>query len=117
LSPLLYYNPKSNSISHFKPDFAFWLQKGDNYFIIFIDPKGIEHTDYERKIDGYRRVFEEDRSGRKIIYHDRLKVRVFAFLYTDDESKVAEGYREYWIDKFGKALTGVLDNCTPGGIV
>ena len=26
-----YYNPKRNSISHFNPDFIFWLQRGDDY--------------------------------------------------------------------------------------
>jgi restriction endonuclease len=53
-----YYNPKENMISKFKPDFIFWLKKGKQYKILFVDPKGTEHSDGYRKIDGYRRIFE-----------------------------------------------------------
>ena len=35
-----YYNPFENKVSNFKPDFIFWLQKGEGYHIIFVDPKG-----------------------------------------------------------------------------
>jgi len=105
-----YYNPKTNGISQFKPDFIFWLQKGSDYFIVFIDPKGIEHTDYQHKIDGYRRIFVEDGNGRRAFVYEGLRVTVFMLFYTDDESKVAEGYKEYWFDNIGKALTSVLDD-------
>jgi len=50
-----YYNSKTNGISKFKPDFIFWMQKDNRYLILFIDPKGTEHTDAYRKIDGYSR--------------------------------------------------------------
>ncbi|MBI4681174.1 MAG: restriction endonuclease subunit R, partial [Nitrospirae bacterium] len=53
-----YYSPKSNRVAYFKPDFIFWLQKGTEYFIVFLDPKGIAHTDYQYKLDGYKKVFE-----------------------------------------------------------
>lgn len=39
-----YYNPKKNDMSYFYPDFIFWLQKGNKYFIVFVDPKGTEHS-------------------------------------------------------------------------
>ncbi|MCD6283865.1 DEAD/DEAH box helicase family protein, partial [bacterium] len=41
-----WYNPKSNKIERFKPDFIFWLKekRSKNYYIVFIDPKGTEHT-------------------------------------------------------------------------
>jgi len=45
-----YYNPKTNRIDKFKPDFIFWLKKANEYLILFIDPKGTEHTDAYRKI-------------------------------------------------------------------
>lgn len=105
-----YYDPKRNDISHFKPDFIFWLQKGCDYFIVFIDPKGIEHTDYQHKIDGYRRIFEEGRNGRKVLPHEGLQTRVFTFLYTEDVNKLSEAYKRYWFDDIGKTLTNVLDD-------
>ncbi|MFQ5905936.1 MAG: DEAD/DEAH box helicase family protein [bacterium] len=105
-----YYNPKRNSISHFNPDFIFWLQKDNDYFIVFIDPKGTSHTDYMHKIAGYRMIFEGDGNGRKVLNHEGLKVRVFTFLYTDDVNMLAQGYRKYWSDNIGKAITNVLED-------
>ncbi|MGH7800096.1 MAG: DEAD/DEAH box helicase family protein [Thermodesulfobacteriota bacterium] len=105
-----YYNPKSNSISKFKPDFIFWLQKGSDYFIVFLDPKGTEYTDYEHKIDGYRRIFKEGSDSRKVLVYEGLRVRVSTLFYTDEEIKVGEGYRGYWFDNIGKALASTLLN-------
>lgn len=42
-----YYDPNSNRIRQFKPDFIFWLQKGDRYAIVFVDPKGMRRADYQ----------------------------------------------------------------------
>ena len=55
-----WYNLKSNKIEKFKPDFIFWLkEKGNkNYHIVFVDPKGTEHVEAYRKIDGFREIFE-----------------------------------------------------------
>jgi hypothetical protein len=104
-----YYSPQANAIREFNPDFVFWLQRNDDYFIVFVDPKGTAYTDYEHKIDGYSRLFEEN--GRKnIIAHNGLKVRVFAFLYTDDASEISQGYKRYWIDHIDEALSRVAWN-------
>ncbi len=103
-----YYNPDINDISPFKPDFIFWLQKGENYFIVFIDPKGTKHTDYEHKVDGYKRIFVQEGSRRKILDHEGLKVEVLTFLHTDDRNKLSEGYREYWFDSIDNMLGHIL---------
>jgi type III restriction enzyme len=101
-----YYDGTSNKIREFKPDFIFWLCKGNDYFIIFIDPKGTVHTDYERKVDGYSQIFES--SGfPKVIAHDDKKVKVFTFLYTDDVDGLSKGYKRYWFDNIDKALNSV----------
>ncbi|MFN3466956.1 MAG: restriction endonuclease subunit R, partial [Candidatus Brocadiales bacterium] len=105
-----YYNPDINGISPFKPDFIFWLQKGLNYFIVFIDPKGTKHTDYEHKVDGYKRIFVQDSGKRKVLDHEGLKVEVLTFLCTDDVNKLSEGYRGYWFDDIEKVLINVLNN-------
>jgi len=70
-----YYNPKANNISRFYPDFIFWLKKGDNYYIAFVDPKGTEHTDAYRKIDWFKKLFEED-GKEKVFNHNGFKVRI-----------------------------------------
>jgi type III restriction enzyme len=93
-----YYDPNQNRAdARFKPDFVFWLQKGKNYHIIFVDPKGTEHTAGLRKLDGYRRVFE-DKGKATVIPHSDVRVRVHAILYTRDAAKVPADYRRHWFD-------------------
>jgi superfamily II DNA or RNA helicase len=108
-----YYDGSSNKVREFKPDFIFWLQTGSDYFIAFIDPKGTEHTDYQRKIDGYAEIFE-DGEKPKTILHEGQHVKVFAFLYTDDQDKLAKGYSRYWFDDIDKALASVIHDAPSG---
>ncbi|HWP81398.1 MAG TPA: DEAD/DEAH box helicase family protein [Bacteroidota bacterium] len=98
-----YYNPKLNRIAEFYPDFIFWLQKGKNYFIVFVDPKGTSHSDYQHKIDWYQRLFEE--SGRpKVLNYRKLESKVFVFLNTEDVAKVGAKYKPFWFDTMGSVL-------------
>ncbi len=109
-----YYDATSNKVREFKPDFIFWLQKGNSYFVIFIDPKGTEHTDYQRKIDGYAKIFEY--SGRpKTIGHQGKEVKVLALLHTDDVDGLSEPYKRYWFDNIDKALSSVMSIGQPSG--
>jgi hypothetical protein len=101
-----YYDGSSNKVREFKPDFIFWLQKRNTYFIAFIDPKGTVHTDYERKIDGYSQIFESSGRSKTIAYGDK-EVKVFAFLHTDDVDGLPKGYKQYWFDDIDKALATV----------
>lgn len=88
-----YYQPKTNRIEKFKPDFIFWLKKDNQYTILFIDPKGTEHTDAYRKIDGYRQIFQKEPYS-----HDSLNIKVKLLLRTDNLSKVANEYKDFWFD-------------------
>jgi hypothetical protein len=88
-----YYNPKTNRIDKFKPDFIFWLSKQNQYNILFIDPKGTEHTDGYRKIDGYSQFFED-----YTFSYNNLKVKVSLLLATSDIANVLENYKKYWFD-------------------
>ena len=84
------------------------MQKGNEYLIVFIDPKGTEHTDYQRKIDGYSAIFEKELGGAKrYIAHNSKKVRVFAFLYTADKDGLPKPYRTYWFDDMEEVLAEV----------
>jgi len=101
-----YYDPEMNRIRQFKPDFIFWLQKGDEYFIAFVDPKGTKHTDFEHKVDGYKMVFEDDVGKPRIFSYGGLRVQVRLFLYTEDVSRLPERYRAYWADD-PKSIVGI----------
>jgi len=97
-----YYNPKSNRIDKFKPDFIFWLKKGNDYTILFIDPKGTEHTDAYRKIDGYIRIFEDKNKRSKVFSYNGYNIKIKLLLKTNDISRITEPYKQYWFDDISK---------------
>ncbi len=94
-----YYNPKQNKMSKFKPDFIFWLQKENDYYIVFIDPKGTEHTDAYRKIEGFKKLFE-DNEKEKIFKFSGLDIRVKLLLKPKDIAYTLPEYRKYWFSSF-----------------
>jgi len=98
-----YYYPKDNRIANFKPDFIFWLKRGNRYHILFVDPKGTGRSEYEHKIDGYKSLFEENGQPRKFNHGD-LEITVHVSLYTSDREFLASGYKDYWFD----SIEGVL---------
>jgi superfamily II DNA or RNA helicase len=101
-----YYDPKTNRMARFKPDFIFWLCKGSRYWIVFVDPKGTEHVDYQRKIDGYREVFYENGKPR-VFYYGSTVVTVHLFIAVQDVSRVPEEYHAFAFDKV-ETLIGKL---------
>jgi len=110
-----YYDPKSNRMARFKPDFIFWLCKGDRYWIVFADPKGTEHVDYQRKIDGYRWIFlQQDGRPRTFSWNDNKTVTVHLFFYTGNLKAVSESYQEFWFDKVEK-LPERISGASPNG--
>ena len=91
-----YYNPKENNIAKFKPDFIFWMQKGNDYIILFVDPKGTEHADGYKKIDGYKKLFE-----LKKFSFEGLNIKVQLLLKTSKGmANILELYKKYWFDNF-----------------
>jgi hypothetical protein len=92
-----YYDPESNTIRHFKPDFIFWLKKDNIYHIVFVDPKGITHTEFEYKVDGFIRIFGSTELPKTFDF-ENLKIRVHLWLFTDDKNILSEGYKKYWFD-------------------
>ena len=102
-----YYNKTQNRIERFKPDFIFWLKRGNDYHILFADPKGTMHTDYQFKVDGYQLIFE--RNGKKKVFSTNgNNIRVHLFLFTEDRNKLAEGYKQFWFDDFEKMINQFL---------
>jgi len=97
-----YYNPKENTMAKFKPDFIFWMQKGNEYVILFVDPKGTENTDGLRKIDGYSRIFE----NKKHPYNGLdISTKVLLKPAHGGVAGVPENYRKYWFDNFSDFAT------------
>ncbi|MGC9385039.1 MAG: DEAD/DEAH box helicase family protein, partial [Kosmotogaceae bacterium] len=99
-----YYNPKEpKKMSYFKPDFIFWAQKGKHYLILFIDPKGTEHADGYRKIDGYSRIFEmgENKKSRDFSYNGFVINTKLLLKPRRGIAEVLDNYKRYWFDNFG----------------
>ncbi|MCA1931981.1 MAG: DEAD/DEAH box helicase family protein [Calditerrivibrio sp.] len=99
-----YYQPKTNRIEKFKPDFIFWMKKDNEYTILFVDPKGTEHADGYRKIDGYSRIFEIEENGQKKnkdFLYNGFTIKTKLSIYTRQGlAKVLENYKRYWFDNF-----------------
>ncbi len=98
-----YYNPKENNIAKFKPDFIFWMQKGNEYVILFVDPKGTENTDGLRKIDGFSKIFEtkERNESRSYPFNGfNIKTKLLLTPAHGGIAGVPELQRRYWFDNF-----------------
>ncbi|MBU3924848.1 DEAD/DEAH box helicase family protein [Patescibacteria group bacterium] len=98
-----YYSPKENTMAKFKPDFIFWMQKGNEYIILFVDPKGTEHADGYRKIDGYANIFENKELGdNKKFPYNGFSIKTKLLLKPKKGiAETLENYRKYWFDNFG----------------
>jgi len=94
-----YYDPTQNKMREFHPDFIFWLKRWNDYFILFVDPKGMQHTDYEHKIQGYEEIFRdrETKQLRRFPYNG-MNVRVALAMYTSDANKASPKFSDYWYD-------------------
>jgi type III restriction enzyme len=104
-----YYNPKHNRVARFIPDFIFWGGKDQEYTILFVDPKGMEQIQWERKVDGYRRVFEHESGSPKVLTHDGFKVSVLLRLFTRDRNDCPEGgYKRFWQDNLESLFSAML---------
>ncbi len=89
------YNGKRN----FLPDFVFWLQKENEYHILYIDPKGTGRSEYQFKVDGYRDLFVENEKVKEFEFGDK-KLKVHLRLATEDTAVLGDKdfYKKYWIE-------------------
>ena len=98
-----YYNPKENRMAKFKPDFIFWMKKGNDYIILFVDPKGTQYTDGEKKIDGYSRIFETPDLKETKTYSFNgfnIKTKLLLMPAHGGIAGVSDNYKKYWFDNF-----------------
>jgi len=101
-----YYNPERNRISRFNPDFIFWFKKGKDYTILFVDPKGTEHTSAMRKVDGYEELFGEP-GKEKIFKYNGMNVGIKLRLRAIDTSKAPKKYEPYWFDNIKDIIKNI----------
>lgn len=99
-----YYSPAQNRMARFVPDFIFWSKKGNEYRILFLDPKGMENQDWERKAEGFVDLFEGE-GEPKSFEVDGMSVQVHLCLFTRDRNPAAEGsFKRFWKDSVADAL-------------
>lgn len=103
-----YYSPTQNRIARFIPDFIFWAKKGKDYRIVFVDPKGMENQEWERKVEGFCELFEEN--GKPVAFEvDDLRVQVHLCLFTRDRNPASEGgFKRFWCDQIGQVLDRIF---------
>jgi hypothetical protein len=105
-----YYNSHSGRIERFKPNFIFWFRKGCKYLILFLDPKGTEHTANYRKIDGYKELFEENGEPKTFAYEEecgKMEIRVILRLWNRRLDRVPEAYTIYYVAGVDKLVEEV----------
>ena len=94
-----YYDPSQNKMREFHPDFIFWLKRWDDYFILFVDPKGTQNVDYQYKIDDYRNIFKDPDTGAlRVFPYGGMHVRVALAMFNTKASEAPQGYSEFWYD-------------------
>lgn len=104
-----YYDPDINKLRKFKPDFIFWFDRGNEYTIVFVDPKGVKHTEFEHKVDSFRRFFGNI-NVPQIFKYGNFRIKVYLYLYTEDRNRISKGYRAYWFDNISKLFSVVGRN-------
>lgn len=106
-----YYNSDDNTISRFKPDFIFWLLSGNNYLILFIDPKSTKYANAFKKIDGYSRIFE-DNGQNKLFHYDNYTITT-KLLFKTYQEDAPDAYKPYCFTNFtdlGKIISESLQS-------
>ncbi|MDR3244464.1 MAG: DEAD/DEAH box helicase family protein [Elusimicrobiota bacterium] len=91
-----YFYRRENRYREFFPDFIFWIKKSADYKIIFIDPKGTSHTDYESKIDDFEKLFVNKDSPKQFNYNN-MNITIDLKLVAENIDAVGDKYRKYWL--------------------
>jgi len=108
-----YYNQKENRIDNYHPDFIFWMQKGNDYLILFVDPHGTVYADINKKIDYYSKIFETKKTKESKIYPFNgfnIKTKLLLKPAHGGIAGVDDNYRKYWFDNFTDFATKIRKN-------
>ena len=72
------------------------MKKGSEYKIIFVDPKGTEHTSYLSKVDGFEKLFFTNSKPTQFKYKNYIITFDLKLAY-EAEGTIPEKYKDYWI--------------------
>ena len=90
-----YFYKKENSYRKFFPDFIFWIKRGSEYRIVFVDPKGTSNAEYQNKVDEFDALFSEN-GNPKIFEYKGFTISFDLRLVAQDVNTVGEKYEKYW---------------------
>jgi len=105
-----YYNHRENRMDNYHPDFIFWLQKGNSYLILFVDPHGTAYSDINKKIDYYSEIFEikETKESKKFSFNELdIETKLLLMPAQGGLASVPDNYKKYWFDNFGDFATKI----------
>lgn len=95
-----YFSKNENRWRNFYSDFIFWVKREKRYDIYFVDPKGTKLTDYQQKVDYYKKFFYDDETEQPKVFSTsgEQEVRFWLRLITDNENNVPETnpYSKFW---------------------
>lgn len=94
-----YYNDRTNLYSKFYPDFIFWIKKGNDYKIVFVDPKGTTQSDYTNKVDEFKKMFNTDNNKPKTFKYNNYNVIFELKLIAKDINSTSREYRDCWLQE------------------
>jgi len=93
-----YIDSEKSKVSKFYPDFIFWLKRGNDYKIVFIDPHGLQsgRDNTIDKTEGFERIFVNHNFKK-----DNFNIEIKLIWYYQDSVKeeLLEKYREYDFDR------------------
>ena len=94
-----YFDNELGEHRKFFPDFIFWLKKGNNYYLKFIDPHGVQagRDNSTDKIDGFN-DFVMDLANLK--ENRRLAAQMYFYNAMQPGTGMSEQYRKYWTNDF-----------------
>jgi len=87
------YLDKNSDKSNFIPDFIFWCKKWNDYEVFFVDPKWLSFSSYQKKIDWFKDLFE-DNNTHKVFKKWNINIKVSLFMYNMKDTP-PEWYEKY----------------------
>lgn len=97
-----YFDTQKGDYSNFCPDFIFWLKKNNQYYIKFIDPKGVEHI--RNPIDKILGFEEFEKEITKLNKDRKIKVALYYF-NEQIPPYVEQKYKKYWTNNFDEIFS------------
>lgn len=100
-----YFDESAQEMRRFYPDFIFWIKRGSEFDIVFIDPKGISLApqNTENKAQGFREIFENI-----ALTYQGQNVRV-KLVYYNKNGTTNANLKEYVYSDIGDIFNVIFD--------